>query len=481
MKHLNDMDRMMIGAKLVRAFENDGAYYNADLLDKAIARVEKNWEIAKSERLFKLFGDKLMVTKKISIEKDANQIAREICNLYHSFIMKLNSAVGRAHYDGAISSDLSYRLSNMISCSVELATNRITEPFEVAVAGHKPFKVSKGQKTLKVLQKLGDIFEINPELFEDFRIKHSQILNDKKIEGTLTLSIHPLDYMTMSDNANGWDSCMSWDNQGCYRAGTLECMNCPSTIVAYIASGSKEVCIGVDNYGERVYWNSKKYRQLVMIDDNAIMTNKGYPFQNDNLSRAVLDFVAELAGSDYDGEDYSLDDYESYTVEGLRGVDLETRCHMYNDMGNGARAQFRLNKNFTPLVNGYIYMELGGDAHCLLCDCYVDDAETLYCYNCCDGNMETCDCCGERVHEEDAYWVDDEVLCRDCFVDQTSMCEYCEECHYTDNMTYLHLEETKDYEDRNGEHPIDGYYCHHCFNYNLTYVGRDEEDEEEEQ
>lgn len=477
MKHLTSLDKRLMGLKIKSAFENDDVNYDNVMIERAVDTVEEHWEAAKSKRLFDLFGDKLMVTKEIFIEKDAVQLAEEVTNLCHPFIRKLKSEIGTACYiDEKMSRELYYTIDNMCYRSLDLGTNRISHSFEFVMEGVKTFKVSKGQKTLKFFQKLTDIFGIDQELFEDFRIKHSQVLNDKKIKGTLVLSIHPLDYMTMSDNANNWDSCMSWDYHGCYRAGTLECMNCPSTIVAYMASSTREYHLGEDEY-----WNSKKYRQLVMIDDNAIMTNKGYPYQNDSLSREVLHFVAELAGEDYEGEDHSYDDYVPFEVDGLRGVYLETRCHMYNDINNGARAMFRMNKNFETTSNGCVKMTLGGEARCLICGDYIEDAEELYCYDCSDRNKRECDCCGERVDEDECYWVDDDCLCWHCFERETSCCEHCGETSYTGNMTYISPEETKEYVvNSTGNTPYDGYYCQWCYENALSNAEVEEEVEEEQ-
>ena len=464
MKHLTNLDKRLMGLKIKSVFENDNISYDDVMIEKSVNMVEEHWEKAKSERLFDLFGDKLMVSKEILIEKDARQLSEEITNLYHPFLRRLRGSAGDAYMKDKISRELYYIIDAMTFCSLDLGTNRISQSFEFVMEGVKSFKVSKGQKTIKFFQKIAGAFGIEQEVFEDFRIQHSQVLNDKKIKGKLVLSIHPLDYMTMSDNVNGWDSCMSWDNQGCYRAGTLECMNCPSTIVAYIASTTKEYPLGEDEY-----WNSKKYRQLVMIDDNAIMTNKGYPYQNDSLSREVLHFVAELAGEDYEGEDHSYDDYVPFEVDGLRGVYLETRCHMYNDIDNGARAMFRMNKNFEASSNGCVFMTLGGEARCLICGDYIDDAEELYCYDCGSGNKRECDCCGERVDEDDCYWVGDDCLCWHCYDREATSCEHCGESEYTDNMTYISPEEAEDYVvNSTGDKPYDGYYCEWCLNNALS-------------
>ena len=74
------------------------------------------------------------------------------------------------------------------------------------------------------------------------------------------------------------------------------------------------------------YWNSKRYRQLVMITDELIMTNKGYPFNNENLSNEVLNWVAELCGEDFEGENIDYDAYKSYDIEGFNYINVVIRC-----------------------------------------------------------------------------------------------------------------------------------------------------------
>ena len=76
---------------------------------------------------------------------------------------------------------------------------------------------------MRVLSKIATAYNLPG--FEDFRIAQSLVTNQANLKGYITLSIHPLDYMTMSDNNCGWDSCMSWQEEGCYRQGTVEMMN----------------------------------------------------------------------------------------------------------------------------------------------------------------------------------------------------------------------------------------------------------------
>ena len=220
----------------------------------------------------------------------------------------------------------------------------------------------------------------------------------------------------MSDNNNGWESCMSWDNNGCYRVGTLECMNCENTIVAYIESDTKQYRIG---YSDK-YWNSKRYRQLVMITDEVIMTNKGYPFNNENLSNEVLNWVAELCGEDFEGENIDYDAYKSYDIEGFNYINVVTDM-MYNDTDNESNSFVRLNKNHNK-ENDVKRVQLGGNAMCLKCGSHCDDEEELICYDCSDKFY--CDCCNETCHGEQ-YSTEDGVVCEYCFENHYATCEEC--------------------------------------------------------
>lgn len=86
----------------------------------------------------------------------------------------------------------------------------------------KPLELKSDMKLMRMMAKIVDWFELDKEAFEQFRILHSRVLNDRMINADIVLSIHPLDYLTMSDNACDWESCMNWYQGGDYRLGTVE-------------------------------------------------------------------------------------------------------------------------------------------------------------------------------------------------------------------------------------------------------------------
>lgn len=159
-------------------------------------------------------------------------------------------------------------------------------------ADGKKYQFQNGEKIWKTLKKLHQIFPnaVTDKEFEDARILYSTWLNDKK-KGYLTISIHPLDFMTMSDNASKWKSCMSWKEQGCYRIGTIEMMNSNNVFCVYYTSKKEDTGFSFGDYE----WNDKKWRGLVMATKDIIVANKAYPYCSKETNIVVIDKIKELA------------------------------------------------------------------------------------------------------------------------------------------------------------------------------------------
>ena len=159
-------------------------------------------------------------------------------------------------------------------------------------ADGKKYQFQNGEKIWKTLKKLHQIFPdtVTDKEFEDARILYSTWFNDKK-KGYLTISIHPLDFMTMSDNASKWKSCMSWKEQGCYRIGTIEMMNSNNVFCVYYTSKKEDTGFSFGDYE----WNDKKWRGLVIATKDIIVANKAYPYCSKETNITIIDKIKELA------------------------------------------------------------------------------------------------------------------------------------------------------------------------------------------
>ena len=292
-------------------------------------------------------------------------------------------------------------------------------PIYFPLPNGKEVKFEKGCNVIRMLGKIARAYEIDS--FENYRLKHSQILNNKSLSGNLCLSIHPLDFMTMSDNDCDWETCMNWQQNGCYRSGTVECMNSDCVIVAYLKSKDDMSVPGGT-------WNSKKWRSLFIVKDNVITSIKGYPYLSSELNHKVLEWLRQLSGCEYGPViDYQYDEGNIYPIndgeDPLYSITFTTEGHhMYNDFGCQEHSGIFCFNEAIKWQKGKMRYEYpcicyAGPLVCLHCgsvDNECDEEEELLCADC--TCTATCACCGDRI-TGDVFRLDDYLFCADCYDD----------------------------------------------------------------
>lgn len=109
----------------------------------------------------------------------------------------------------------------------------------------------------------------------------STYIQKDKCKGVLCFSIHPLDYLTASENGYNWRSCHALDGE--YRAGNISYMLDSVTIVCYLRGEGDSV--GSPRIPSDVKWNSKKWRMLLHINtkDTLAFAGRQYPFFSDSI------------------------------------------------------------------------------------------------------------------------------------------------------------------------------------------------------
>lgn len=426
------------------------------------------WEKAKAQHLFTLFGGELTLTKHLDFQKSFDELSEELDSLVDGVLTYGRSErEGATFYSKFLDFAYSKNLSNILVTKEEalkaernirqlmsteaLINNRYDgDDISILLPNGKIYELRNGCKTMRALSKLANAFNI--EGFEDFRICHSQILNQKTLGGDLTISIHPLDYITMSDNDCDWESCMSWMNEGGYRQGTVEMMNSPTVIVAYLAS-ERPMPMYVN--GENRTWNNKKWRQLFVVDHGVICGVKDYPYQNAEITCAVLEWLRELAkerlGWEYSeiipyslNKDFQIPEYD-YNMSFFLSSN-----HMYSDWGCLEKHYLMFNpqvidnlKLYHKYSSCYEYsIPYSGPSECMVCgegegtvDFYDDSC--LTCGDC--QSTMACDCCNERVYGDEYYVIDGERYCSYCYEEYIACCAVCEEEHLRDNMMQIHV------------------------------------------
>ena len=293
-------------------------------------------------------------------------------------------------------------------------------------------------------------------------------MNDKILKGDLVLSIHPLDFLTMSNNNSGWSSCMHWggEDPGCYHIGTIEMMNSNNVICCYLESDSKKYSFGADNDAKLLYWNNKKWRQLVIVNKDIIVSGKAYPYQNKGITTAVLETLNKLAKENC-GWTYQFGIEEYRDMEHIYCIDEMARNRdwirnkratkhniilhtkgMYNDYFNDNKTVYYCYRN---KVKHNIMLSYSGKALCtrcanpilewtsawkssrygyddLDCDCDYNERYSSTGADICDDcrKMVTCEYCEHKITgKNNLIQYKGKLICYKCFSAYFTTCGEC--------------------------------------------------------
>lgn len=411
----------------INSFISDYAFYSVSSEKRAgVDKILQYWSAAKNDYLYQMFGQKFILTKDLNYSKGLEELADAIDSelFWHgapasNFIRAYRMLTS---WEGPLQHN--YEVDSLMDSYV-LARNIYTgENFNIPLPDGTTLQVNKGCKVSKILGKIAAAFELDG--YEQFRIAHSQVLNQKCLKGKLCISIHPLDYMTMSANDCGWTSCMDWTDDGEYRRGTVEMMNSPMVVVAYLTA--KEPYRVGD-----LEWSNKKWRQLFVVNKDIITGVKAYPYHNENLEKAVCEWLRDLAKENL-GWTYTnkyIEYWHSQTTN-LDCVDHPFRITfhtgvMYNDFGTIDHHGF-----INPNIAGEYHCTYSGVANCMCCgeaDVSFDESEhSLTCMDC-EHTMRCYDC--GAIHDaEDMYELDGDYYCEYCYSHAAAYCDICSETHH---------------------------------------------------
>lgn len=417
------------------------------------------------ENLFHFMGDKLIVEKEVDIEYPGVLLWAEIeTKIFHArlpFVTEYFDLCSRIY-------DKDYNLYNCMTklMTVETLCNNIYNDDNVLVPvpnDGRPIALNKGCKAMKVLAKIANAYNLNG--FEEFRLRHSMILNHKRFKGTLCVSIHPLDYMTMSDNDYNWDSCMSWQKPGEYRQGTIESMNTENVVVAYL-KGDEDMNLWTD--GPK--WSNKRWRQLFYVCPDLVTDIRGYPYDDVVLRGEVFKMLREIMEANAPSWAWGT---EAFTVRAGGRVnrihDATMRLYvdnhiMYNDY-SGEHTMY-----IGPSLLEYLFyhseytLYFSGETMCLHCgEDWTErwnrfNTEYLLCPDCTGEYI--CDSCGESICESDIVYfadTDDEIICHYCAERMGESCYSCGDWYHDYNIKHVFLRHMGEIDD-----DISIGLCRHC-------------------
>ena len=378
----------------------------------------------------------------------------------------------------------------------EFIDENIDTFFDNKVSKSLNVKIPEGMKLIKAFK----FFETNKATLRNIQDSASQLIQENKIKGTLCFSVHPLDFLSSSENTYNWRSCHALDGE--YRAGNLSYMVDETTFMVYLKGVDSQNLYGFGG----INWNSKKWRMLIhaATDDKIMFAGRQYPFSSKSGIDTVLNIYNNLLGMDSKIGNYFnysdkygswradyVDGYVPYDApEGAEPITLDDKYLIYGNQLVEIKRVVRegynaLNYNdilkstcytypYYAILNPYYYhsvdslianpIVVGEEVPCLHCgDELIRNPETMRCDDCeLNYGVEDndiygfCDCCGARIYLEDAISVNDgdELICSNCYDAHCFICDCCGNVYYNEEKVYIADE---------SDESLDTWYCRHCY------------------
>ncbi len=432
--------------------------------------------------LYKLLGNQFKVsipfTHKKSEKELKESVKRAVGNTNFSYLLR--DATESFKFDSEMCFDKEtwerdyrdmYNYIFTITTPNNICNDVLTSGFKWKAPGQKStFQFQKGGKVVKALGRF--IKYLKPCLeeheysasrieqlfneYEKFRVKHSMALNDKILKGNLVLSILPMDFVTMSDNNSNWTSCMSWTDNGCYHLGTVEMMNSNNVICCYL-EGSDSWTFDKDAKNDELNsWNNKKWRTLLYVTKDIIMSGKNYPYYSEIMSKKCISIARDLAKDNFNRTyAHGIERYmdmihinnlnkmnknrgwaSKNSADGFKHNIIFDTNAMYNDMLNDNSYKYWCVRNRVERTK---LISVSGKAPCVCCnnnEVLIESEDYYDCYNerfynvnkvICETCYEKGECtwCCSYVGPHRIKKVNELKICPTCMKNYFSVCSCC--------------------------------------------------------
>ena len=310
--------------------------------------------------------------------------------------------------------------------------------------------IPKGMKLLKSFK----FFEKNERTLDDLQTTASRLIQENKVEGKFCISVHPLDFISCSENQYRWRSCHALDGE--YRSGNLSYMCDKTTVICYI-KGDEDVKL--PNFPPYVPWNNKKWRMWLYLSDehNALMAGRPYPFTISGvLEYARRMFFEQLGFAEWRWSKWHHDMLSNYEFKDgtneyvpMRDIlimngKFVSRWDIVKDQSNLHYDDLLKSSYYTPwycwrtTTKEDIMFSVGSEVPCLHCDednnIYSPEAMLCeHCWNEIGSDYEYCCHCDTRHHRDDMYYVQGDWVCTRCFDEYCCTCATCGDNLWTED------------------------------------------------
>lgn len=260
-------------------------------------------------------------------------------------------------------------------------------------------KCASGQKTSRIIGRLCRQFHLDThKQYNSVYARLSDALNPLQINKTAVLSLHPCDFLEMSNTDNTWSSCHNLMS-GSYQGGAL----------SYMTDSVSMIFFTVDyEVTENFYRFPKRNRQMFFYKDRRLFQSRLYPDEQADLNKQYRNLVQKAIST-------CLEEPNSWKLI----TDREKLDECYNS-GAGS-LQYRDyaaygNLSLLKFADGKApayddRFEIGAHPLCVCCGNPYQDRHELSCGH---ENFVVCKECGQTVNKSNARHANGAFYCHSC-------------------------------------------------------------------
>lgn len=310
--------------------------------------------------------------------------------------------------DMRFSQDTLENFEKSISAATEDNSSILSTQSAKKVNEYSSVKCVAGQKSSRVINKLCKFYKVNEHSnFNSVFAQLSNSLSPKEFQRKAILSIHPCDFLEMSNTKNSWDSCHNLED-GSYQAGCLSYMNDSVTMIFYTTCNSI-----TEDYSDA----SKITRQVFCYDDGLLLQSRLYPNQYDSNAITKYRYVVQdiissclnISNAWILKKKHGDDDYDTYFTTALNSKQYKDYIY-YGSIST-----------FKEIGSNDKIFDIGGSAFCVCCGSLLSNH--IHNIKCSCESKVICHKCGQTVLESNSRYIDRHWECNSCL----HICDSCDQ------------------------------------------------------
>lgn len=324
---------------------------------------------------------------------ELEELAREALPLSEQEMSDFRTALNAAVSDYARIPDASrldtIRQYGHIKCSVGQKASRIINKICLRL-GLEQYSVEKptGEQGSRQTRRVVPYYAAFARL--------ADALNPIAIHKKAILSIHPCDFLEMSNKDDTWRSCHCLDHGG-YRGGCLSYLGDKVSMIFFTVD---------DNIQEKYYRAPRLTREIFAYQDGLLLQSRLYPNGNEDTKVLYREVVQNAMAT-------CLREANLWTIKKVAESDASRYCETeegalhYPDYAYGYAVASILKGRKEPLP-----MRIGIPSRCTCCGEVVTNHRQVKCDTC--EATTVCAGCGATIKKDGAYAVDGNHYCSNC-------------------------------------------------------------------